>query len=509
MSARAVVGNEGAKRRALITRRRFLQGSAIAGVAAVTVGPREHVAASTLGNEQNVFDMRHDAADLAIQPVLMYSIPRRREGRSWRNWGGVQTDEAVEQEINRISQELKQLCDSAEFGMRSLPVVKATNPQQTAALKDVEADALVVYAAGAWTDTLDALVDLGKPLVVFLRERSGPYYLWHEIIHARFLRSHTDQLSHPRMDVNDVVVDDSNEMLWRLRALYGLKNTIGRRIVCIGGPGGWSCREAPDRARERFQLDMATVPIPQLAAMIKASRKNASLMAECRKEAETYLRPKDVRLVTNEKAVAEAFLLKRLFNDLMTKHDASAITTNGCMGSYAGIMPCLTLSLVNDTGYMAYCESDFVVIPSGILMHFISGKPTYLCNPTYPHDGRMLFAHCTAPRRMDGKNLEPVDVVTHFESDHGAATHVKFRKGQLVTVLKPDFGAKHWLAFTGTVVDTPELPTCRAQIDLKLNADTQDVLANMRGFHCMLAYGDHMRDVAYAAKKVGINVQIL
>lgn len=511
MSFRGVVVRETVERLAPITRRRFLQGSAIAGLAAATVGPGEYIAAFALGNELNAFNMRRGASDLVIQPVLMYEIPRRIKGGSWRNWGGVHTEEAAKQEMDRISQELKQLCGLAEFGVQSLPVVKVTNPQQAQALKDVKADVLVVYAAGGWggPSALVALVDLGKPVVVFLRHNSGPYYLWHEIVHARFLRSHTDQLSHPSMDVNDVVVDDTNEMLWRLRALYGLKNTMGRRIICIGGPGGWACPQAPDQARERFQLDMVTVAIRELNAMIEASRKDGALMDQCEQKAKRYLKPKDVSLVTTKEAVTEAFLLKKLFDDLMTKHDACAITTNACMGSYAGIMPCLTLGLVNDTGQMAYCESDFVVIPSGILMHFISGKPTYLCNPTYPHDGRMLFAHCAAPRRMDGKNLEPVDIVTHYESDHGAASHVNFRRGQLITVLKPDFEAKNWLAFTGTVIDTPELPACRAQIELKLNADTQDVLANMRGFHCMLAYGEYTRDVAYAAKKVGINVQIL
>jgi len=179
------------------------------------------------------------------------------------------------------------------------------------------------------------------------------------------------------------------------------------------------------------------------------------------------------------------------------------------MASYAGIMPCLTLTLVNDDGYMAYCESDFVNIPAGILTHYISGQPTYFCNPTFPHNGRMMFAHCTAPRRMDGKNLEPFELVTHYESDHGAATHVLFRKGQLVTVIKPDFEAKNWLAVTGTIVDTPFVDTCRAQIELALNADTQQVIQNLRGFHCTLAYGDHTNEVAYAAKKVGIEVQIL
>ena len=44
------------------------------------------------------------------------------------------------------------------------------------------------------------------------------------------------------------------------------------------------------------------------------------------------------------------------------------MTINGCMST---IMPisettaCLPLSTLNDDGYMAFCESDFVVIPGG------------------------------------------------------------------------------------------------------------------------------------------------
>jgi hypothetical protein len=110
---------------------------------------------------------------------------------------------------------------------------------------------------------------------------------------------------------------------------------------------------------------------------------------------------------------------------------------------------------------------------------------------------------------MDGKSLEPVEIVTHYESDHGAATHVAFRKGQVLTIIKPDFEAKHWLALTGRIVDTPYLPTCRAQVNVELDADMDEVVQNLRGFHCMLAYGDYTPEVAYAAKKVGIRVQTL
>jgi L-fucose isomerase-like protein len=415
----------------------------------------------------------------------------------------------VTQEADRIGRELQQLSGAANFAVRVLPVAQVTTPQQAEALKAVTADVRLVYAAGAGTETLSALAGLGQWTIIFVRYRSGPYYLWHEIVDARFLRAHTDQFKHPALDMNDVVVDDSGEILWRLRALYGLKNVLGRRIVCVGGPSGWATPKAPELARQRFQLDMITVPISEIDSMIQAGRKDAPLMARCQQEAKRYLASAGVKLHTTEEAVTEAFLLKKLYGDLMAKSEAIAITNAGCMASYAGIMPCLTLTLINDDGYMAYCEGDFVNIPSGMLMHFISGKPTYFCNPTIPHKDRMMFAHCTAPRRMDGKNLEPVEIVTHYESDHGAATHVLFRKKQLLTILKPDFEAKHWLALTGKILDTPFLDTCRAQVEVALNAQTQDVLQNLRGFHCMLAYGDYVKEVAYAAKKVGIAVQIL
>jgi len=493
-----------------VPRRQFLRSGAMVSLSvAVSPWTWSVATAATPTKKAAPPDMRLGSRELVVQPVLMYGIPKRQPARSWRPWTGLQSEAAVNQEVERIGRELKGLSRSADFAVRVLPVAKVTNVSEAAALKDGSFDALLLYAAGAWLGEINTLAELGKWVVFFVRYRSGPYYYWHEGVHDRLLRAHTDEFKHPTVGVDDVVVDDQDEILWRLRALYGLKNVIGRRIVCVGGPSGWECPKAPALARERFQLDMVTVPIPELVSLIQVARKDAQLVAQCQQEAKSYLAARGVKLRTTVEAVREAFLLKKVYGDLMAKSEAVAITNAGCMNSYAGIMPCLTLTLINDDGRMAYCEGDFVNIPSGMLLHFISGKPTYFCNPTFPHKGRMLFAHCTAPRRMDGKTLEPVEIVTHYESDHGAATHVLFRKRQLLTILKPDFEAKHWLALTGKIVDTPVLDTCRAQVEVALAADTQDVLRNLRGFHCMLAYGDHTKEVAYAAKKVGIMVQTL
>ena len=116
---------------------------------------------------------------------------------------------------------------------------------------------------------------------------------------------------------------------------------------------------------------------------------------------------------------------------------------------------CLPLSTLNDDGYLAFCESDFVVIPAGMLLASISGHPMFMNDPTYPHDGIITLAHCTAPRKMDGKTLEPARILTHFESDYGAAPKVEMRNGQKVTNIIPDFAGKRWVGLTGEIVDPP------------------------------------------------------
>lgn len=170
-----------------ITRRQFLRAGTIIGLTVTTTGcSLGHNAALTRGRieQAQALNMRLGASDLVVQPVLMYNISHRQERRSWRPWGGVQTEEAVKKEAARVSRELNQLCSSADFGARALPLAKVANKQQVGDLKDVEADVLLVYAAGGGTDTLNELAALNKSLIIFVRKHSRPYYLWDEIVHS-------------------------------------------------------------------------------------------------------------------------------------------------------------------------------------------------------------------------------------------------------------------------------------------------------------------------------------
>jgi L-fucose isomerase-like protein len=191
----------------------------------------------------------------------------------------------------------------------------------------------------------------------------------------------------------------------------------------------------------------------------------------------------------------------------MAEHGASMFTIRGCMGTILPLSQttaCLTLSLLNDEGYLAFCESDFVVIPPGILLHYLSGKPVFLHNSTFPHDGVVTCAHCTGPRRMDGSKYEPTELVTHYESEYGAAPKVEMPIGQELTFIDPEYTTGRWIGIRGTVEGNPNYDICRSQQDVRIHGDWKKLLGEVRDSHWVMAYGDCLREAGFAAARLGV-----
>lgn len=490
-----------------LTRRQFVRGLGLAAASGLVLRGLPSAAAPPAPLSGSRVPLQRKP--LRVQPVLTYETPQRREATSWRNWGGIHTDEAAQQEQARISRELQRMAARAEFPLHLLPVQAVKTAEAAAQVARADSDVMLIYGAGGWLNILEALVRPDRFNLMFLRHDPGPAYLWYEIVHSRFLRKTVDEFGQPGMDVHDLVVDRYDELLWRLRALYGLRNTYRKKVVCIGGPGGWGegGRQAPRLAREVWKLELIDCSYPDLEARLKSSFRDAARMSACERAARTYLSGAGVKLETDPAFVSRAFVLKEVFLDLMAEHETDALTVHHCMGPIMGIAQttaCLTLTLLNDEGYLLFCESDFVVIPAGILLHYLSGKPVFLHNPTTPHDGLLTLAHCTAPRRMDGKRLEPARILTHFESDYGAAPKVEMKRGQTTTHLGPDFNARRWLGFRGTILANPFFEICRTQIDVRIQGDWRKLLEEMRGFHWMLCYGDFLRESGYALRKAGL-----
>ncbi len=450
---------------------------------------------------------------LVVQPILMYRVAQRREASSWKSWGGVQSDETAAVEGDRITRELAALAAQADFPVTVRPVVRVKSPSEAARVHEGDYDAVTLYPASGSGDLLRACCTPRKDrdTVIFVRHRSGPAYYWYEALSTRYLQTGrpggTSYLDHGGVHVDDVVVDDGGELLWRLRALYALKNFVGARIVALGGPWGKYAPDAPQVARDKYRLHIIDVSYEEITARIKTAMQDAGALAAAQRAAEAYLALPDTTLTTDREFVVNAFLLRSLFRDLMREHDAPAFTIRGCMGTILPIArttPCLSLSLLNDEGLMAFCESDFVIIPAGILLHYICGRPVFLHNSTFPHDGVVTCAHCSAPRRFDGTRYEPARIMTHYESEYGAAPKVEMPLGRRVTFIDPEYATGRWLGFTGIVRSNPSHEICRSQQDVQIEGDWKRLVHEVRDSHWMMACGDHLRELACVTRKLGI-----
>jgi len=453
---------------------------------------------------------------LRVQPVLIHARFGRREKTSWRSWSRITDNQAAAAEMERIRGELKALAAKADFPIELLPPAQVLSPEQGAKVQEGDFDVVLLYAAtdggGLYKASIAKAPD--RDTIVFLRHKSGPTYYFYECFGRRMAAERTPEAAannsaarHGGVTLDDAVVDDYDEVLWRLRALAGLKNFIGRRIVALGGAQGKWDGKAPQVAREKYRLDIVEVTYEELAGRLKTALADKDLTAQAEKWTDRYLAVPNTRLETKREYVRNAFILYAIFKDWMRQHHAAAFTINQCMSTVipmSDTTACMALSWLNDEGYLAFCESDFVIIPCGVLLHYVSGKPVFLHNSTFPHKATVTCAHCTSPRRMDGHRYEPARIMTHYESDFGAAPKVEMPVGQVVSFIDPEYSTGRWVGIKGVVRDNPFFDICRSQQDVEILGDWKRLLAEARDSHWMMAYGDWLREIDYAAWKIGV-----
>ncbi len=452
-------------------------------------------------------------APLRVQPILMYKVATPRKMRSWRSWGDVLSDEAATQELSTITNELEALSSKAEFPIEILPAKKVKSEEEAVQARESEHDVVLVYPASGSGTLLETCVPKDGSGIIFVRHRSGAMYYWYEALSVGYLQTDREGSSRgvpPRLGethVEDVVVDDYDEVLWRLRAQYGLKNFIGSRIVAVGGPWGKYAGDAPQIAREKYELDIIDIGYDKIEPRLQKALADDKKVKQAERWAETYLALPDTTLKTDKPFVVNAFVLYNVFKDLMRENQTPAFTIKECMSTIIPMSKttaCLTLGLLNDEGLLAFCESDFVIIPAGILLRHISGKPVFLHNSTFPHKGVATCAHCSAPRRMDAVHYEPTVVLTHEESDYGAAPKVEIPLGQEVTFIDPEYTVGRWVGMRGNVEANPFYSICRSQQDVRIQGDWKKLLSEVRDSHWMMCYGDYLKEIGYAARKLGL-----
>ncbi len=454
------------------------------------------------------------ARPLRVQPILMYRLPTPRPQASWKSWGGVQDETQLAEEVARIERELAWLRGRAEFPLEIRPLRKCTDAAGLEGVATSDYEVTLLYACTGPGELLRTCLGLKRDSVVFVRRRSGPVYYWFEALSVRYLDTREAGVARPNegadarpAHVDDVVVDDYEEVLWRLRALQAMANLAATRVLALGGSWGKYAADAPERAQERFGIQIVDMSYDDFAPRLSRARADTALTRQASAWTDRYLRLAGTVLETERGFVERAFVLYQVFKELMDEHQAQAFTIKSCMGTVIPLSEttaCLSLGLLNDEGRAAFCESDFVVIPAGLLLHQIARRPVFLHNSTFPAAGEVTCAHCVSPRRMDGRRYEPARIQTHYESDYGAATKVEFPVGQEVTFIDPEYSEPRWLGFKGIVRGNPGYAICRSQQDVEIQGDWKRLVREVRDSHWLMVYGDYLRESGYAARKLGL-----
>ena len=277
--------------------------------------------------------------------------------------------------------------------------------------------------------------------------------------------------------------------------------------MAVGGEWGKYAGDAPKIAREKHKMEIIDMQYKDIEARLRGAVADPARKAQAEKWTEEYLALPGTTLKTEKRFVVNAFILYRLFKEFMQENNTPVFTIKECMSTIIPMVDttaCLSLGLLNDEGLIAFCESDFVVIPPGILMRHIAGTPMFMHNSTFPHKAVVTCAHCSAPRRMNGVRYEPQEIVTHEESDYGASPKVEIPIGQEVSFIDPEYTKGRWVGIRGNVDSNPSLPICRSQQDVRVQGQWQKLKQEVRDSHWIMIYGDYLKEIGYAARKMDI-----
>lgn len=195
---------------------------------------------------------------------------------------------------------------------------------------------------------------------------------------------------------------------------------------------------------------------------------------------------------------------------LLLDESANAVTSD-CLGMVSAkdvpTPPCMAASLFQDAGVTYGCEADVFGAVSLMLSSYLFDKPGFMNDPVPETVKNVLIAaHCTAGTKLKGfaEEHEPFVLRSHSESAIGVAVQVLWRPDQPVTLVRLT-GPKELIVDTGSVVEnvqTPPAGGCRTNFEIAMN-DIEDI-RDVKGFHQVVFYGDHKRDVEAFCQLHGI-----
>jgi len=257
---------------------------------------------------------------------------------------------------------------------------------------------------------------------------------------------------------------------------------------------------------ERFNIQLAPIPMPELTAEVKLAKNEKSEIATV----VDFIKAKmNVQINSNELETVAA--LKIAMKKLAEKYQCNAIAIQcwNFLQSELGIMPCAANALLTDEGLPVVCETDIHGAISSILAQAASmGEDnTFFADWTVRHpdnENAELLQHCGPWPISVAKSKPTLGYPLAF--DHPGAVEALAKPGKItITRFDGDNGEYSLLLGNAKTVDGPFTKGTYMWIEVEnLDRLEDKLVCGPYIHHCTGSYGDVVPILYEACKYIGV-----
>ena len=193
----------------------------------------------------------------------------------------------------------------------------------------------------------------------------------------------------------------------------------------------WSTMCNEGELLEKFNVQLAPIPLPELTAAMKKAKAEGTRVAET----VAYCR-ENFEIRVSDEALENVAALKVAMRDLADRYgcNAAAIQCWNALQGEIGIMPCAANSLLNDEGFPVVCETDIHGAITALMVEAASpdGARSFFADWTVRHpfnDNGELLQHC-GPWPLSCASCKPA-IGYPLAFSHPGAVEAEAKKGEL------------------------------------------------------------------------------
>jgi hypothetical protein len=366
-----------------------------------------------------------------------------------------------------------------------------SSPDQVKALKDrlSQADGiLVIHLTLATLPILREILALGRPTMIFSLPYAG--HEWHSLI----------SINKQKLGENMVclLTSDYRQLAAAIRPFRAIHHLREAKILNVAAK---QSAQYVSAVKDKFGVEIKRIDLEQVLAAY-----NAVPDGDARAEAKRWTKGARRVVEPSPEEILKSCKLALAFDRLLDEEDATVMTVD-CYGSMWSPLcrpyayPCIGFTRLNDMGFGGICQSDLPCALIHVLFQGLTGRPSFVCNPTFDYaTNSIVLIHCLGTRKMDGPNgpAAPYNLRSIMEREEGAVPQVRMRIGQRITAAMLD-GTSTLSYFTGQITETPETDRgCRTKIRVRLDGSAENLWKNWVGeIHRVACYGDLVKDLEH------------